>query len=68
MAEDSTNQMDDLVNFTEAATILGVSRPTIYNLVAREKLTPIDIAHNRYLNREEVEQLKSSQAADVPAA
>jgi excisionase family DNA binding protein len=51
---ESTN----LVTFTEAARMLGVSRPTVYNLVARGKLRPVTIGRNRYLLRQEVEAVR----------
>ena len=57
MAEITLN-VQNLINFTEAAEILQVSRPTVYNLVARFKLYPVAIGRNRYLLREDVEQLK----------
>lgn len=50
----------DLVSFTEAARMLNVSRPTIYNLIKRYELHPIEIGHNRYLLRLEIERLQRS--------
>lgn len=47
----------DLVTFTEAAQMLQVSRPTIYNLVLKNKLHPVVIGSNRYLLRTEIERL-----------
>ena len=49
---------DDLLDFTEAASILGVSRPTIYNLIAKYKLHPVTIGRNRYLLRDELQFIK----------
>lgn len=51
----------DLVSFTEAARQLKVSRPTIYNMIARNELHPITIGANRYLLRNEVERLKDEE-------
>ena len=48
-----------LVTFAEAAKILGVSRPTIYNKVKENHLHPVKIGNNQYLLRAEVEALKS---------
>lgn len=53
-----TIKTDDLLTFSEAAKILNVSRPTIYNLVLREKLHPVLIGKNRYLLRTEIERLE----------
>lgn len=55
-----TLKVENLVTFTQAAKILGVSRPTIYNLIAKYKLHPLTIGRNRYLMREELEFLKRS--------
>ncbi len=52
-----TIQTNDLVTFTEAAKLLGVSRPTVYNLVSKEQLHPVIIGRNRYLLRTEIEGL-----------
>ena len=53
-----TLNVDNLITFTSAASILGVSRPTIYNLVAKYKLHPVTIGRNRYLLQEELEFIK----------
>ena len=53
-----TLDVQNLMTFTEAAHVLEVSRPTVYNLVEKNKLHPLSIGNNRYLLREEVEQLK----------
>ena len=49
---------DDLVTCNKAAEILGVSRPTVYNMIERYQLHPVLIGRNRYLLRAEVERLK----------
>ncbi|MBU1067635.1 helix-turn-helix domain-containing protein [Patescibacteria group bacterium] len=51
----------DLVTFAEAAKILGVSRPTIYSMVAKLELHPLAIGKNRYLMHLEVERLKNAK-------
>ena len=59
MAEITLN-VQNLIGFTQAAKILRVSRATIYNLVARNKLHPVAIGRNRYLLYEELESLKAN--------
>uniref|UniRef100_A0A6M3XYP0 Putative DNA binding, helix-turn-helix domain containing protein n=1 Tax=viral metagenome TaxID=1070528 RepID=A0A6M3XYP0_9ZZZZ len=50
-------EVKNLITFAEAAKMLKVSRPTVYNLVEKAKLHPVMIGNNRYLLRNEVEQL-----------
>jgi hypothetical protein len=68
MATDLT----DLVTQAEAARIRGVSREAIYGLVAREKLTVIEIGGQKFLRRSEVEnyrpELGGRPAASAPAS
>jgi len=52
---------EDLINITQAAEMLGVSRPTIYELIRRGELTPVEIAGLSYLDRGEVESLKQKR-------
>ncbi len=52
---------NDLVTCNEAAKIIGVSRPTIYNMIERFQLHPVMIGRNRYLLRTEVEALNSAK-------
>ncbi|MBA7592513.1 hypothetical protein ES708_34700 [subsurface metagenome] len=70
--EEITLEVSNLLTFTKAAEMLGVSRPTIYNLVNRQELHPVAIGRNRYLLRHEVERLKreiNNQATESgPAA
>lgn len=54
---DLTIKTDDLVTFAEAAKLLQVSRPTVYNLVTKEQLHPVLIGRNRYLLRSEIKGL-----------
>ena len=51
-------QTDDLLNFSETARILGVTRVTIYAMIKREELHPFAIADRRYLLKDEVEELR----------
>lgn len=57
--EEITIRTPDLVNFTDAAEILGVSRPTIYNLIEKQKLHIVAFGRNRYLLRAEILRLKN---------
>ena len=51
-------QVSNLLNYSEAARILKVTRATIYAIIARGELHPLTIADRHYLLREEVERLK----------
>ena len=57
--EEITIRTPDVVNFCEAAKILGVSRPTIYNLIKKQKLHTIVFGRNRYLLRSELDRVKN---------
>ena len=48
----------NLVTFAEAAKILSVSRPTVYNWVRDNKLHPVQIGANQYLLRADVDALR----------
>lgn len=50
-----TIQSDDLVTLSEAAKLLNVSRPTVYNLIIRELFHPVLIGRNRYILRSEID-------------
>ncbi len=52
-----TLEVKNLLSFSAAATLLGVSRPTIYSMVSRNELHPITIGSNRYLLLSEVQVL-----------
>ena len=59
-------QLSNLLNYSQAARMLGVTRVTIYAMIERGNLHPVAIADRRYLFKEEVERLvneKSSQGA-----
>ncbi len=49
----------DLINISQAAIQLGVSRPTVYNFVRRNQLHPLIIGGRKYLFRNEVSSLES---------
>ncbi len=55
-------QVSNLLNYSESARILGVTRATIYAMIERGELHPIAIADRRYLLREEVERLKKEKS------
>ena len=50
-------EVSNLVNYSEATRMLGISRPTIYAMIEREELHPVVIADRRYLLRDEIERL-----------
>jgi excisionase family DNA binding protein len=49
---------NNFINFSQAAEILNVSRPTIYAMIERGELHPIQIADRQYLKRDEVDTIK----------
>jgi len=51
-------QVSNLLNYSEAAHLLKVTRVTIYAIVKRGELHPVVIADRRYLLKKEVERLK----------
>lgn len=55
-------QVNNLLNYTEAARLLQVTRVTIYAMIARGELHPLEIADRRYLLKEEVERLQSEKS------
>jgi len=54
-------QVSNLLNYSEGARILGVTRATIYAMIGRGELHPMAIADRRYLLREEVERLANEK-------
>jgi excisionase family DNA binding protein len=50
-----TNSLNDLITQAEAARLRGVSREAIYGLVARRKLSVVEIGGQRFVRRSEVE-------------
>lgn len=51
----------DLISYAEAARILKVSRPSIYNYIKRYGLHPVEIGGNQYLLKKEIEQVKKER-------
>ena len=54
--------VSNLMNYSDATRLLRISRQTIYAMIDRGELKPIEIAERRYLLREEVERLKTERA------
>jgi excisionase family DNA binding protein len=50
-----TNELSDLITQAEAARLRGVSREAIYGLVARRKLSIVEIGGQKFVRRSEVE-------------
>jgi excisionase family DNA binding protein len=53
---------DSLLNFSEAARLLKVTRVTIYAMINRGELHVVAIADRRYLLKEEVLTLQMARA------
>jgi len=60
-----TLDVRNLLNFPTTASLLGVSRQTVYDLVEKQKLHPVEIGHNRYFLRNEVETLKKERDGKI---
>jgi predicted DNA-binding protein YlxM (UPF0122 family) len=56
-----TLDVSNLLNFPETGEILSVSRQAVYDFIRKQKLHPIQIGHNRYFLRNEVEMLKKER-------
>ena len=54
-------EVSNMVNFSEAARLLEVSRQAIYDIIARGGLRPITIGRYRFLFREDVLKLKAER-------
>ena len=50
-------QVNDLLNYSEAAHILKITRATVYAMIIRGELHPLDIADRHYLFKDEVERV-----------
>jgi excisionase family DNA binding protein len=57
-----TLETKDLMDFSDAAKYLKVSRPTIYALVEQGRLHPISLGKVRYLYVTELGQIKKERA------
>jgi len=58
-------EVSNLLTLTDAAKMLGVSRPTVYNLIQRHELHPVVIGNNRYLLRNEVKRLRDERLSST---
>lgn len=56
-----STEVPGLLTYTEAAALLGTSRPYIYYLVDHGQLHRINIGEGGYVLRDEVEGMKSGQ-------
>jgi len=56
-----TIRTEDLINYSDAAKTLGVSRVTLYAIIKRGKLHPVAVGRNRFLQKQEVEKLKAER-------
>ena len=56
--------LDDLVNLSQAAEILGVSRVTVYKMIRRGDLSPVQVAGLPYVDKGEVEDLKRRRSGE----
>jgi len=59
-------QTNDLINYSEAARTLNITRATLYAWIQKGMLTPLAIADRRYLLRSEVDGLKKAGEAKQP--
>ena len=62
-----TLQTSDLLNYPEAANLLGVSRQSIYNFIEQGDLFPVVIGRARFLLREDVLRLKARREKQNPS-
>lgn len=61
----TARKLEDLINLSQAAEILGVSRPTVYDFIGRGELEPVRIADRQYLVKGDVEDLKRRRSGDA---
>lgn len=54
-------EVNNLLNYSDAARILGVTRVTIYAMIERGEFHPLHIADRRYLLKEEVDRLANER-------
>jgi excisionase family DNA binding protein len=56
-----STEVPELLTFSEAAELLGMSRPNLYNLIDTGRLHRINIGNSGYVLRVEVEGLKNGR-------
>jgi predicted DNA-binding transcriptional regulator AlpA len=59
-----TLEVSNLVNYNQAAKIIGVTRATIYAMISRGELHPVVIADRRYLLKSEVTRVLNEHNSD----
>lgn len=57
-------KVENILTYEGAAKLIGVSRPTIYLMIGRRELHPLEIGGRHFLMKEEVERLKMGRAAN----
>jgi excisionase family DNA binding protein len=62
-----TNELTDLITQAEAARLRGVSREAIYGLVARRKLSIVEIGGHKFVRRSEIENYTPDAGGRPPA-
>ena len=65
MSEIIRLEVSNLIDYREAARMLGVSRQTIHAMIKRGDLHPFAIAERRYLLRQEVERLNDERHSNI---
>ena len=63
----ATGGLEDLITQAEAARMRGVSREAIYGLVARGKLSIVEIGGQKFVRRSEVESYIPESGGRPPA-
>lgn len=56
---------ENLLNYSEAARLLNVTRVTIYAMIKRGQFNPVVIADRRYLLKEEVEKVANAKKEET---
>jgi len=54
-------EVSNLIDYRQAARMLGVSRQTVHAMIKRGDLHPFTIAERRYLLKDEVERLANAK-------
>ena len=60
------NRLEDLITQAEAARLRGVSREAIYGLVARGKLSVVEIGGQRFVRRSEIKNYTPESGGRPP--
>ena len=61
-------ELDDLITQAEAARLRGVTREAVYDLVARGRLSAVEIGGKKFVRRSEVEGFEMLPAGRPPDA